>query len=165
MAKRSLLPRERIDVFWIAVSLLVVAPCLHFVYAAKKNHLTFELRKSDWGVTAVYKEAPPGLEPPKLGDRILAIGEVTQAPYSADRSLLLLRDVHPDGTAEVTFERNGETLRRRLWVVDDRYAWEAILNALLPVLFWLMGTAAILFLRPRDERWVVLVGFSYSTAI
>src|SRR5262249_31781520 len=38
-------------------------------------------------------------------------------------------------------------------------------TVLFPLTFWLMGTVVILFLRPRDERWQVLVLFSYVNAL
>ena len=31
--------------------------------------------------------------------------------------------------------------------------------------FWLMGTVVVIFLCPRDERWLVLTLFGYLTAI
>jgi len=34
-----------------------------------------------------------------------------------------------------------------------------------PLIFWLMGTIAVIFLRPRDERWLVFIAFSYLTAL
>ena len=40
-----------------------------------------------------------------------------------------------------------------------------LFSLLAPLIFWLMGTVVIIFLRPRDERWLVLVLFSYVTAV
>ena len=40
-----------------------------------------------------------------------------------------------------------------------------LLSTIAPLIFWLMGTVVIIFLRPRDERWLVLVLFSYSIAL
>ncbi len=37
--------------------------------------------------------------------------------------------------------------------------------AIFPILFWLAGTVAVLFLRPRNRRWLVLVAFNYLTVV
>ncbi|MFL6236294.1 MAG: ATP-binding protein [Thermoanaerobaculia bacterium] len=71
-----------------------------------------------------------------------------------------------DGMARVRLIRDGRPLALDVKVsskhVDLR---QALLSICAPLIFWLMGTVVVIFLRPRDERWLVLVLFSYVTAV
>ncbi|MFX1411455.1 MAG: PAS domain S-box protein [Promethearchaeota archaeon] len=66
----------------------------------------------------------------------------------------------------ITFRRDGrqQTIRWQMPVVTNSNRLGR-LNGLLPYLpFWLAGTVALLSLRPRDQRWRLLVSANYLTA-
>lgn len=164
MTPRTAQPRRIVDLVWIGVSLLVLAPTLYYSYVAFYPNFGFQIG-SAWDVVT----APPcGTEEDcvRAGDQILAFGEVSQSQFRGDRSLDLLKGYSADGTTTLKVLRQGEEIEiRTRWVVGTQALGEEFLQAFLPLIFWLFGTAIVLFLRPRDERWLVLVLFSYNTAL
>src|SRR5437763_8442490 len=70
------------------------------------------------------------------------------------------------GEARVELIRDGHHLVRNIRLAGGHLKISMMVFALsYPLIFWLMGTIAVIFLRPRDERWLVLVLFSYLTAL
>src|ERR1044071_10189155 len=78
----------RVDLFWIAVSLLVLLGCLFYGYASKFPDLGFEMGLT-WRVIAALP-CDPGEDCVQAGDQIVAIGDVTYRKFSQDRTLSLL---------------------------------------------------------------------------
>ncbi|HVF59181.1 MAG TPA: ATP-binding protein [Thermoanaerobaculia bacterium] len=150
----------------VAVALCVLVPCLYYPYASQVPHPGFELIPATWEVFGV-QPCPRGTECLQLGDRVLAIGDLTLERYRRSRTLDLLAPFADDGRAEVRLLRGGRThtVEVSLPEADAGVVARAVLLTLLPLVFWLMGTAVVLLLRPRDERWLVLVLFSYTTAV
>jgi len=157
------LPLKKGDLFWILLSLLVLLPSLYYSYVNTFDNPDFSLDPGDWRVL----EAPPCAAASclKVGDEVLAIGKLDLATFSRSRTVDLLDGFDSHGIATVRVLRHGRALsfpvhaRSRAGV-----PWTSLMG-LLPIVFWLMGTAAIIFLRPRDERWLVLVAFSYVNAL
>ncbi len=157
--------RRRLDLLWIAVSLLALLPCLTYPYRSLVPQLPFELGP-DWQVLVVTPCAAgtPCLE---VGDRVLAIDEVSYGDYTRDRFAEPFRGLQDRGHGQLRVLRRGELVTvavEALPVLPSLLRVEALI-ALVPFVFWLAGTTAIIFLRPRDERWIVLVLFFYVTAI
>src|SRR6202035_1650225 len=160
------------DLFWILLSLLVLLPSVYYPYVNAFDTPDFSLDPADWRVI----EAPPcadgaggaggaGAKCLQGGDEVLAIGKLDHAAFFRSLTVELLDGFDRHGVATVRVLRRGRILsfpvhaRSRAGV-----SWTALMG-LLPIVFWLMGTAAIIFLRPRDERWLVLVAFSYVNAL
>jgi len=151
------------DLFWILLSLLVLLPSVYYPYVNAFDIPDFSLEPADWRVL----EAPrcAGARCLQVGDEVLAIGQLDRATFSRSRTVELLDGFDRHGVATVRVLRHGRLLsfpmhaRSRAGV-----PWTALMG-LLPIAFWLMGTSAIIFLRPRDERWLVLVAFSYVNAL
>ncbi|HEX5759369.1 MAG TPA: ATP-binding protein [Thermoanaerobaculia bacterium] len=150
----------------VAVTLCVLVPCLYYPYASQVPHPGFELIPATWEVFGV-QPCPRGSDCLQLGDRVLAIDDLTFEGYRSDRTLDLLAPFADDGKAMVRLLRDGRprTLEVRLRETGAAAVTLAFLLALLPLVFWLMGTALVILLRPHDERWLVLVLFSYTTAV
>ena len=114
---------------------------------------------------------PPGSQGCLFGgDRLLSIGGIRYNVHLRNRLLTPFSEIGEDGRIPVELSRNGEHLRFRALVRLPRKSVLSKLSditpmALLPLILWTMGTVAILFLRPRDERWLILVLFSYIKAI
>jgi PAS domain S-box-containing protein len=164
MERPSPFSLKKSDLPWVVLSLLVLAPCLYYPYVNVTKMTDFSLQ-NDWSVLSALPCAEPArcLKP---DDQVLAIGPVTYETYISDRTLEMLELFGKDGTAPMRILRDGReiTLRVRAREESGRRL-EIPPAAIFPVIFWLMGTVAILFLRPRDERWLVLVLFSYVTAL
>jgi signal transduction histidine kinase len=153
------------DLAWVAASLVVLAASLYYAAASEIPDTGFTLMPSTWEVIDVDR-CPPAESCPQVGDRVLAIDGLTLEQFRRDRSLELLAPFAGDGRAELRLLRDGtpQTLAVRLRTELGPPLAQALLIGLLPLTFWLMGTTLVVFLRPRDERWLALVLFSYVTA-
>lgn len=152
---------KKTDLPWVVLSLLVLVPSLYYPYVNVTQIPDFA-QNPDWKITSAVP-CDPGEACLKVGDRILSIGSIEHEEFTRDRTLELLDAFRPNGVASVRILRNG---REMTLDIEARTTEEDIpQSALFPLIFWLMGTLAILFLRPRDERWLVLVLFSYVTAL
>jgi two-component system cell cycle sensor histidine kinase/response regulator CckA len=157
---------KTVDLFLVLASLFVLFPCLYYPYAATSPNLGFTISPSDWKVVS----SQPCIHAPEtcllVGDQILAIEKTSFDEFSHDRRISMARLFGRDGVARVRLVRDGQTLVRDIRVRSahvDR--GQLLLSTIAPLIFWLMGTVVIIFLRPRDERWLVLVLFSYSIAL
>jgi len=159
------------DLFWILLSLLVLLPSVYYPYVNAFDTPDFSLDPGDWRVL----EAPPcagaggtggaGAKCLEVGDEVLAIGKLDLATFSRSRTVELLDGFDRHGIATVRVLRQGRILSFPVHARSHAgVPWTALMG-LLPIVFWLMGTSAIIFLRPRDERWLVLVAFSYVNAL
>ncbi len=163
MTSRPRLALKRGDLFWILLSLIVLLPTLFYPYVNSFDTPDFALDPGDWRVL----EAPPcaAADCLHVGDQVLAIGKLDLATFAANRAIELVAGFDEHGTAMVRVARQGQLLA---FPVREHgrtaLSWTSLMG-LLPIVFWLMGTVAIIFLRPRDERWLVLVAFSYVNAL
>ena len=154
------------DFFLVFVSLLVLFPCLYYSYAASTPELGFTLSSTDWQVVSAYPCPSSPEKCLKVGDRVISIEGVDFQQFLSDRQLSVPGLFGEDGVARIRLIRKNEPL-----ILDVRIRAEhadlsqATYNMFAPLIFWLMGTVVIIFLRPRDERWLVLILFSYVTAI
>ncbi len=153
------------DLPWVVLSLLILAPCLYYPYV----NITYApgfATDGAWTIISISSCLP--IEAPCLmrGDKVLSMGDLTPEQFLRDRSIDLLDSVRPDGRIQVKVLRSGREMDMVVPFWGEEGQQREIPPAmLLPVMFWLMGTVAFLFLRPRDERWLVLVLFSYVTAL
>ncbi len=166
MAGRHPFSWKPADLFWVVISLLVLPPCLYYPYAAIRQPVPFTLRLG-WKVNGVD---PPCKNPEQCllpNDQIVKIGQMTYDDFRRDRTLSPYKEIEENGSAQVQILRNGSpltiTVKR---APTPPYVINRLpFTVLFPFTFWLMGTAVILFLRPRDERWQVLVLFSYVNSL
>ncbi|HUH96047.1 MAG TPA: ATP-binding protein [Anaerolineales bacterium] len=123
-----------------------------------------------WGpdgeVYAVFTPQPaPSLS---VGDRLIAIGPLTWDAFSADLTKSFFAGVKPGQTVPITIQRNNQILTVQ-WTLPGMNSGEVVDQLFsewfLAFVFWLFGTLALLLLRPRDERWRLLIAFYYLTAI
>lgn len=166
MDLRSRLSVDRQNLFWLLVSLAVLLPLLTYSFS---RPVDFTLNPTDWrvvdaprcsGVTAADETAC--LRP---GDQVLSIGGVSAEAFRRNR-LLEMRSLFDGGAATFTVHRQGRivTFRRPPRTGQPQIRWKPPM-ILIPLLFWLVGSIAIIFLRPRDERWLVLVVWSFATSL
>ena len=166
---RKLLGWTLADLLWAAVSLIVLFPCLYYPYLAIANGPESVIDFQSWRVVAT-SPCPPVEECLRKGDRILALGEVEIASFTRQRLVPLYKSADDDGNVMVRLERDGRILSFRARVFGFKRDLASFLTdltpaALLPLILWLMGTIVVFLLRPRDERWLMLVLFSYVTAV
>ncbi|MEA2558707.1 MAG: two-component system, cell cycle sensor histidine kinase and response regulator CckA [Acidobacteriota bacterium] len=164
MERPSPFSLKKSDLPWVVLSLLILVPCLYYPYLHVTQPMDFSLN-SDWKVLSVL----PCPEPEhclKVDDQLLTIGPITHEMYLADRTLSVVEPFGGHGDAPVRLLRKGREMMLTIRIRQESGKLPEIPPAaIFPIAFWLMGTVAALFLRPRDERCLVLVLFSYVTAV
>ncbi len=159
----------------VSLSVLVLLVCLFYTYAAAyvapysgvevSGDLIVEALEP-CAANEAWCEANQGTL--QLGDQLLVIGDLTYAESVRDRSRTPFAGYKPGDRVPITFRRDGEE-RTVYWQMLGPTTISRIRRLVRSVLtyapFWLAGTLILLFLRPRDRRWRLLVLFSYTTAI
>jgi len=154
------------DLFWVVISLLVLPPCLYYPYATIRPSVPFSLLPG-WKVNGVD---PPCKDPARClqpNDQVDSIGQITYDDFRRDRTLNAYKEIQEKGSVQVHIRRNGVlmTILVKRAPPPPHFINRFPFTVLFPLTFWMMGTVVILFLRPRDERWQVLVLFSYVNAL
>lgn len=102
----------------------------------------------------------------RVGDRVLKIGNTDFGEYAANDTVAIYRPFKSGDPVPVLFERAGLVQEVELRPIGSLRSWlSSFFTFSFPALFWLMGTIAVVFLRPRDERWLLLLLFHYDTAL
>jgi PAS domain S-box-containing protein len=158
--------RKTADLFLVLVCLLVLLPCLYYSYTGVYPDFGFTLSQTDWKVVT----ADPCMGAPaaclEVGDQLKSIEGVTLQQFITDRGLSIPGLFGSDGVARVELIRDGELQTRDVRARAKRLDLAQVFFTMVaPLVFWLMGTGVVIFLRPRDERWLILVLFSYDTAL
>ena len=155
----------RSDIPLLACSILVFLFGAFYAYLDwNVPKLGFVFNASDW---EVFGSDEPDCESPcvQIGDQILALGSITKEEAAGNRRVYLFEDFGDEShiAVDVDVLRGGETLT--IPVKASRKPGSSYLVWFFPLVFWLAGTIAIIFLRPRDARWLVLVSLYYSVAL
>jgi PAS domain S-box-containing protein len=166
--------RSKTEWLFVLISVCVLAVCLYYAFAraflAPNPGVTIN---TGWVVTYVdpcdshpgWCETNPGrLE---VGDQLVRIGDLTYDHYRRDRRIVPFAGYAPGESVPVTLRRDGQE-RTAHWempvpTAGDRLTGLAGLLFSLP--FWAAGTIGLLFLRPRNRRWRLLVAFYYLAAV
>jgi PAS domain S-box-containing protein len=164
MNRQPILPRRRSEIFWISLSLAVLFACAYYTYVSLAFELTFTLDPATWRVISA-EPCAPGHDCIQLHDQVLAIGDVTAQRFAQSRRVQFLDKLTPDGMAEVKVLRRGRPVTLPVQMRHREHSGSESSPYFLSFVFWLMGTGVILFLRPRDERWLLLILFAYVTAL
>ena len=131
--------------------------------------LGFRVKPGSWEVLFVDEGCADPNRCLAVGDRVLRIGDIPFESAQKHRSQPLIKtEWFEDGRTAVEVEamRGDELITRSVTpMTDSPNIIQQVLMVLFPLLFWLTGTMAVLFLRPRDERWFAFVGFQYVTAL
>ncbi len=159
-------PRRTLDLFMILVCLAVLFPCLYYPYAASWPETGFTLPDAEWKAVVTRPCRHPPENCLKTGDQVLRIGAYDHERFLRTRKVSLSGLFGGTGEARVELLRDGQHLVRTIKLEGGHLQTTVLIFVVLyPLIFWLMGTIAVIFLRPRDERWLVLVLFSYLTAL
>lgn len=150
-----------------AISLLILVVLLSFTLQVffQLPYAGFDF--SDGRVYIITNQSPDS-DPLLLGDRLIEVGGIAIADFENDLRITLFENVTAGDIVPLVVERDGEILNID-WVFAGFTAERALgrLNSQwwLPYIFWIAGTAALLFIRPKDRRWRLFIAFTYLTAI
>ncbi|UCG24228.1 MAG: PAS domain S-box protein [Chloroflexota bacterium] len=104
----------------------------------------------------------PDLE---VEDVLVQIGDLSYDQYLEDWLSVPFRGYLPGEVVPNVIKDNGQEVDLEMPQpsLDDRI--KRLVTTLWFFPFWLAGTAVLLFLRPRDRRWQLLIAIMYLTAI
>jgi hypothetical protein len=113
----------------------------------------------------VDQSAPPFLE---VGDILVAVNGESWVDIQESQKENPLARVQPGETVSLDIQ-GAEGPKHVEWKTSGFNMpefWTRLVNTWpLSYAFWLAGTATLLLVRPKNERWTLLIGFYYVTAI
>jgi len=151
------------------LAILVLAVLLAYSYAKffVLPYAGFEFNPSNGKVTEVFAKdaSETGLQ---IGDQILQVGSVRWRDYDSDLRLTLIDTLTPGEALPITILREGQEITVD-WTIPETVRGElferfqSVLS--LAYLFWAAGIGTLLLVRPRDERWRLMLLFFFLTAL
>ncbi|MBN1146215.1 MAG: hypothetical protein JXA78_03090 [Anaerolineales bacterium] len=157
-------------VFLWLVSLLVLFVLVIYTYGylVAAPYMGFRVNSVGAGIREVFVQASPG-QALQVEDVIEQIDGQAWANYDSDLGRARFTEYAPGDVMHLQVLRDGRLLKIA-WVIPDRMAAalgeQRLVNSWwLAYVFWLCGLLTILMVRPRDERWILLVILYYLIAI
>ncbi len=152
----------------VLLSLGVLALFLAFTNAFlyEAPYAGFYFNPLDGKIAELYGEAASrGML--QVGDLLKQVEGISSDEYRADGTVQFFKDVQPGETVKIVVERNGVGEVNVSWVLPG-YTREEFLARFtniwwLGYIFWGLGMAVQLFIRPRDTRWRLLIAFNEVT--
>ncbi len=150
-----------------ALPWIVLAILLLYTYAKFAEHPYSGFRLStDGHVFVIFDNA--GQPPLRRDDRVIQIGALRWDDFEADYRKTLFDGVQPGQVVPLIVERGNQRIAIS-WMYPGPNALEIIdlvvNEGWLAYVFWVVGTLTLLHLRPKDERWVLMIAFNYLTAV
>ena len=157
--------------FWLVVEQvvpwLVLAVLLTYTYAKLFRHsYGFRIEPSTGVILAVFEQQPePTL---KENDLIIRVGSTSFEEFRANLNWSFFEEYKPGDTVPITVERHGQIMDiawkypafNRLEFFDQLSSEWFVAYA-----FWLAGILTLLFVRPKDEGWLLMSLFNFLTAM
>lgn len=177
MKDRSTRNLFRLDEPLVAISFLVLLVCLFYTlaYVFLVPYPGIDLSPGAVGWVVVRMDlcdAHPGwceTNPGRLqvGDQLITLGDLLYEHYRLDRRQVRFSGYGPGDLVPVSLIRAGErqAIQWLMPTVTPANRIERLSSLLFYLPFWLAGTAVLLLLRPRNDRWRLLISFNYLTAI
>jgi len=150
-----------------ALPWLVLVTLLAFTYAKFFGHsYGFRFDPATGEILLVFVQQPePTL---MIGDQLVQVGSVRWDDFAADLRKTLFAGAKPGDVVSVLVEREGRIVEVPWYYPGfnlDEFRDQVVSEWWLAYFFWLAGTLAMLLLRPRDNRWLLLSAFNFLTAI
>jgi len=161
-------PAERLkNIFEQILPWLVLIILLFYSYINFFQHPFGFSWLSNGTINRVFVEQT-GTPTLKVGDRIAQIGSLRWDAFHSDLRRPFFEGVKQGQATAIQVERNGQLITVA-WILPGVNRAEQ-LNALanqwpIAYFFWIAGLLTVIFLRPKDERWWLLVAFNFVTAI
>ncbi|MCP4139159.1 MAG: hypothetical protein GY755_02520 [Chloroflexi bacterium] len=151
---------ERI-LLWFVLSVLIIFTYAKFVAIP---YIGFGFLNGE--VTDVFTLS--GDKAIQVGDRIISVDQVLVEEFLENTHLAIFSGLHKGDIVSLVLEQ-GEEIIEIEWIVPgiDRIQLLERFNDIwwFPYVFFVAGTATLLFIRPKDTRWKLLIAFNFLTAI
>ncbi len=103
-----------------------------------------------------------------IGDTLVKVNGITQDQMDKDLSTGFFNQVRTGDRLDIVVERDGQQ-KNIQYTVPGPNPQEVISrlnsNWVIPYIFWLAGSAALLFLRPRNMTRLLFAAFCYITSV
>ncbi|MBM4424747.1 MAG: hypothetical protein FJ030_15400 [Chloroflexi bacterium] len=152
-----------IENVWLWLSLVFVAGYAHILFF-QIPYVGFDWRPSANGrITEAF--VPGNL---RVGDHLVEINSVRVADFTKQWRLFPLNSIQTGDVIPLRIERGGQEFTIR-WVMPgpnpEEFRARLTNQWWLASLFWVFGLCALLFVRPKDTRWRLLLASNLLTAV
>ena len=158
---------KRLIDFFIPIAVLAILLAYSYARFFLIAYIGFQFSGSTGEVVDVYagQSAPPFLE---KGDVLMAVNGQSWSEIQDSQMENPLASFRPED--RISLEAQGkDEIKHIEWKVTGFNMpefWTRLINTWpLSYAFWLAGTATLLLVRPKNERWKLLIAFYYITAI
>lgn len=155
----------------VLLSFVVFVFLLVFTYGLlfQVTYPGFYFNPTDGEVKAVFEDLAPASVPHLMvGDILRSVGPISFEEYRTSAAIDLFSGYQPGEVVELVIERDGETITVP-WVFAGFNSTEFKAHFFnvwwLAYIFWMVGTATQIFMRPKDTRWMLFVAFNYLTGM
>lgn len=158
------IPFEQI-VPW-AVLLILIA--YSYAYFLGLPYLGFDASHSTGEVIAIFDETSAQQNALQLGDKIYQIGATPWVMFASDLQRTLPLG-HAGDEITLLIERD-EQMIPVTWAMPklsplELFKARGLSQWWLPYVFWLAGLFTLLFIRPKNTRWKLMIAFNFLTAV
>ncbi len=149
----------------LSFAVLLVIAYYFYLHSSEPDH-GFVLDPYSGVVLSISDKCEqPGATCLRVGDRVLKIADVAYETYVERDDVAIFRPFKSLEGVSVELLRDGELVTEQIRALSAHRGLSTFVAFFFPALFWVMGTIGVVFLRPRDERWLLLVFFQYDTAL
>jgi signal transduction histidine kinase len=148
---------------WFILSIL-----LFYTYARFFEHPYLGFRPDTTGrIIEIYVDNNPASSLQR-GDRLVKIDNLLWDDFRVDLHKPIYNPLQSHQKVSLQVERAGE-LKVISWILPGPTQNEVVNLAFnqswLAYIFWLVGSLTLFAMRPKDERWLLMIAFNYLTAI
>ena len=150
------------------VSAVVFLILIAYTYAKFFQHAYLGFRVDSTG-EVIYIFDENSTEPTlKLGDRLIQVESVHWEDFRSDLRKTIFPQVAGGEVISLVIDREGREMTIP-WVATGPNSPEIVdllvSEGWLAFFFWFAGTITLLNLRPRDDRWYLMIAFNYLTGL
>ncbi|MCB8945242.1 MAG: PAS domain S-box protein [Ardenticatenaceae bacterium] len=130
-----------------------------FVFFTPYPGIVFTAVQDGWQINDSSQPKLP------IGTKLTQIGDLTFLEYQHNRNKEPFAGYQPGQTVVITTIDNTQPIQIQIPAPSFTDRLKRTVFTGWFIIFWLPGTLILLFLRPRDRRWQLLVTFMYLIAI
>lgn len=150
---------------WWAILVLLILVVYTYPRFFVVPYLGFDFDGSG-RIATMYVDSGPGGSL-RAGDVLIQLGDRQFAQYKTDVLYSLNLGFKTGQTVPVQIQRDGQVMTV-FWKIPGQTRGELINRVVnlwwLGYFFWIFGTLTLLLIRPKDERWILLIAFFYLTS-